>query len=329
ALKCLHTGNFQFLHNGLKDKNIYNYKSFQKILAPIAKIYKSLTFQEKKILANAALFHDIYYRVADKYIAEHGPLGAEYLQKNQHLFNGLGLTEKEIETVIALTKGHGYIIDLGRFVFPDEIKLDPKYLNILLLLDFIDSTGKVKNGKHEYNTSEKIITDLLNRFNSLNELKKNPQEFYKFRIKSLFCPGVFFSLPQKEYYNFLAQLENQPDKEKLKDFLNNRLKVNDFVPFIKGFDLLPEKNGLKDYSIYFKLFRSLMKLSKYWKNRYVVLDNNEFRELRDITLKHVADFFKKLQLKDKPALIWVPGTNKVLTKYTNNCKNLAFRLNFN
>ena len=298
ALLCLEIENFQFLYQGLKQKNC-TYEDYVKSLQPVLKIYRALAPKEKQLLAYATLFHDIYYRIADTYEAYHGPLGADYLAKNKDFFKPFNLSAAEIKSIIELTRCHGYIWDFGRYVFPEELKVDLANKNLLLLLDFLDSAGKLATDKHLNGMTIKENTSLLQRFNEVEKFKNSRESFYLFRLKHLFCPGNMQEISDQEFKSFFAQLNKDPQAAEIKEFLNKKLKVDDFNIFKRGFDFLPLlPNGAKDYRPYLEIFKKLMKIAKDWPVKYVSLDSKDYKnDLQDISLEAIRSFLEKVKNK--------------------------------
>ncbi|MFA5879946.1 MAG: dual specificity protein phosphatase [Candidatus Margulisiibacteriota bacterium] len=325
ALLSLETEDFHFLYNGLKNKDI-TYENYQQVLAPILKVYKSLTSNEKRLLAITTLFHDVYYRAYNTYEAEHGPLGVEYLATHPELFAQFKLNEAENKTMFNLIKDHGYAVDLGRYVFPDELNITAENKKLALLLDFLDMSGKETNGQHVCALNQKSLHNLIDVFENLVSYQQKPNEFYKFRLKHLFCPTAFQEISDTEHKNILTQLHNQPDASKIIDFLNYRFKVDDFNIFLRGYELLPTKpDGQKDYFLYFMIFRNLLNLAKKIPGKYARLDTKDIKNgLTDITHTDVKNFFQKnlRYLSDDKLFKVDTAKNKIYIKY----KNEIFKL---
>ncbi len=301
SLRCLETEDYHFLYNDLKNKNI-SYEEYKQSLSTIINTYKSLSLSEKRLLVYTALLHDIYYKTFGTYEAEHGPLGVEYLKKHPELYQEFGLTKDEVDLMFDLISSHGYFLDLGRYIFPEELKITAKNKKLALLIDFLDcagkeiSAGKGADAKHVCLMDAKLNRKLPVLFDYLIYIKDKPEEFYKFRLKYLCSPLMFQELSDKEHKNILAQLDNQSDAKEIKTFLNTRLKVDDFNIFVKGYELLPTKaNGLKDFTLYFEIFRRLMQVAKQFPDKYVRLDTKDIKNgLTDIIHEDIKNFFQKI-----------------------------------
>jgi hypothetical protein len=192
-----------------KDEDGITIEQYRQKLAELKKTYyDNLSLNDKLILLDATIFHDIGYKDSEK-VNQHGKRGAEYVK---HILEG-SRDAVYMEDTAWLIEYHSYYSYARSFMlWNDKIIAEQRKKQLLFLISLFDVFGKITKGNYVNDATLSLIKE----YEDMNKDTTKENKFYQYRMETLLSPKSWLSIilrlqkiqSEKEIF---TQLEQQFD----------------------------------------------------------------------------------------------------------------------